>query len=207
MSKKAESFYFDNFIESVSIACEAAEMLKNVLVDFSLDKLPAHMQAMHEIEHRGDSKKHEMTRQLVRAFITPIERDDILKLSQNLDNVTDAIEDILIHIYIYNIPSVREDSLAFADIIIRCCTTMRDMLVEFPNFKKPKRLEELIIELNRLEEMGDEMYINNMRRLHTTSDNALEVTAWREIYTFFEKCCDACEDVAEIVETIAIVNT
>lgn len=74
---------------------------------------------------------------------------------------------------------------------------MRDMLVEFPNFKKPKRLEELIIELNRLEEMGDEMYISNMRRLHTTSDNALEVTAWREIYTFFGgNAADACEDVA-----------
>ncbi|MEG1104811.1 MAG: DUF47 family protein, partial [Oscillospiraceae bacterium] len=67
--------------------------------------------------------------------------------------------------------------------------------------------EELIIEINRLEEVGDAMYIGSMRTLHSGTESALDIIAWREIYTNFEMCCDACEDVADIVENIAIVNT
>lgn len=206
MSKK-DNFYYDNFVESAAVSCEAAVMLKDILSTFSVDTLPENKIKLHEIEHKGDSKRHEMTNVLVRAFITPLEREDILKLSQLIDDVTDCIEDILIRIYINNVTSIRPDSIEFASIVIRCCEAMKEMLVEFPNFKKSKKLNELIIEINNLEELGDDMYVDCMRRLHTTSTDPFETIAWREIYEFFEKCCDTCENVADIIESIAIGNT
>ena len=99
MARKTDNFYFNNFIESAELSCEAAEMLKTVLMDFNLKKLPEQRIELHEIEHKGDNTRHELIRKLVSAFITPIERDDLTKLSQNIDDVTDAIEDILIRIY------------------------------------------------------------------------------------------------------------
>lgn len=207
MSKKTDRFYFNNFVESAVISCEAAEMLKSVLSNFSVATLPENKVKIHEIEHKGDDKRHEMTQELVRAFITPIERDDLLKLSQYIDDVTDSIEDIIIRIYISNVTSIRPDSIAFADLVIRCCVAMKEMLEEFPKFKKSKKLAELIIEINRLEELGDDMYVECMRKLHTTSTDPLEIIAWREIYDFFEKCCDTCENVADIVEGITIGNS
>lgn len=206
MSKK-DNFYYDNFVESAAVSCEAAVMLKDILSTFSVDTLPENKIKLHEIEHKGDSKRHEMTNVLVRAFITPLEREDILKLSQLIDDVTDCIEDILIRIYINNVTSIRPDSIEFANIVIRCCEAMKEMLVEFPNFKKSKKLNELIIEINNLEELGDDMYVDCMRKLHTTSTDPFETIAWREIYEFFEKCCDTCENVADIIESIAIGNT
>ncbi|MGI5985550.1 MAG: DUF47 family protein [Clostridiales bacterium] len=206
MSKKMDSFYFNNFVESAAISCEAAEMLKSVLVNFDTKSLNDNKIKIHEIEHKGDDKRHEMTQALVRAFITPIERDDILKLSQYIDDVTDSIEDILIRIYINNVTQIREDSIEFADLLIQCCNTMKEMLEEFPNFKKSKKLGELIIEINRLEEIGDDMYVKCMRDLHTSTTDPLEIIAWREIYEFFEICCDTCENVADIVEGITIGN-
>ena len=65
-----------------------------------------------------------MTAVIVRAFITPLEREDILKLSQYIDDVTDSIEDILIRIYINNVTQIREDSLEFVDVVISCCEAM-----------------------------------------------------------------------------------
>ena len=62
-------------------------------------------------------------------------------------------------------------------------------------------------EINRLEEVGDDLYVACMRNLHTTSTDPLEIIAWREIYEFFEKCCDTCENVADIIESIVIGNT
>ena len=93
------------------------------------------------------------------------------------------------------------------DVVISCCEAMTDMLREFHNFKKSKTLNELIIEINRLEEVGDDLYVACMRNLHTTSSDPLEIIAWREIYEFFEKCCDTCENVADIIESIVIGNT
>ena len=206
MSKR-DSFYFRNFVESAEISCDAAEKLKSVLSNFDIATLPANRVELHEIEHKGDDKRHEMTGVLVRAFITPIEREDILKLSQYIDDVTDSIEDILIRIYINNVKQIRPDSLEFVDIVIRCCKAMKEMLEEFHNFKKSKKLSELIIEINRLEELGDDMYVECMRNLHTTSIDPLEIIAWREIYEFFEKCCDTCENVADIIESIIIGNS
>lgn len=207
MSKKSDSFYFDNFIECASISCEAAEMLKSLLSDFSVETLQEKRTALHQIEHRGDDKRHEMIRELVRAFITPLEREDLLKLSQTVDDVTDSIEDIGVHIYFNNITQIRPESIEFADIVIQCCSAMKDLLRELPNFKKSKTLKDLIIELNRLEELGDDMYVKFMRDLHTTSTDPIEIIVWREIYDFFEKCCDVCESVADIVEGIIIANS
>ncbi|HNX62504.1 MAG TPA: DUF47 family protein [Candidatus Limiplasma sp.] len=207
MAKKTDNFYFNNFIESAGLSCDAAEMLKAVLVNFDLKKLPEQRAQLHEIEHKGDNTRHELIHKLVSAFITPIERDDLTKLSQNIDDVTDAIEDILIRIYMTNITTIRPDSIDFADLVIHCCCTMKEMLCEFANFKKSKKLKDLIIELNRLEEVGDEKYLNCMRNLHTACNDPIEIIAWREIYDIFERCCDTCENVADIVEGITIGNS
>lgn len=206
MSKKTDDFYFDNFVASAEIACEAAHVMRDTLTNFSAEGLLEKRIQIHEVEHRGDGKKHEITDVLVKAFITPIEREDILRLSQNIDDVTDSVEDIIIHMYINDVKEIRADSIAFADIIIRCCEAMRDMLKELRNFKKSSTMRSLIIELNRLEEEGDSFYMETMRRLHTEESNPMTVIAWREIYEYFEKSCDACEDVADIVQGIAIGN-
>ena len=206
MSKKADDFYFNNFIECAEISCETAEMLKNVITNFNFETLPQKKEIIHSIEHRGDEKRHEMISQLVRAFITPIERDDMIKLSNYIDSVTDSIEDIFLHIYVNNVSEIRSDIPEFADILIRCCNTMKELLIEFRNFKKSKKFTELIIELNSLEGLGDELYISGMKRLHTEETDPLTIIAWREIYDFFEKSCDACEEVANIIEIITIGN-
>ncbi|MBO5929325.1 MAG: DUF47 family protein, partial [Clostridia bacterium] len=181
--------------------------LQQILSDFNADSLKEKLNQLHEIEHHGDSKKHELSDEILRAFITPLERDDIMELSQNIDNVTDGIEDILIHIYITGITTIRPEALHFASLLINCCEATKNLLVEFPNFKKSKILKDLIIEINRLEEEGDKAYIESLRTLYTTSKDPMEVLAWRSILNYFENCLDACEDVADVVQNITIGNT
>ena len=53
----------------------------------------------------------------------------------------------------------------------------------------------------------DRLFIDSMRRLHTEVTDPLEIIAWREIYNFLEKCCDACEHVADAVESVIMKNT
>lgn len=200
------NFYFSNFIESATVACSAAEMLKSVLTKFGLDLFPAQVKQLHEVEHKGDVLRHELIAKITRDFITPIDRDDIIELSNRIDDVTDSIEDIVISIYINNETKIRDDSLEFCDILIKCCMATREMLTEFVNFRKSRLLTSLVAKVHLIEEEGDAMYIKVMKNLHNTVTTPLTVIVWREIYGFFENCCDKCTDVADIVERIAIGN-
>lgn len=207
MSKKSDNYYFENFIQCVDCGCQAARMLEENLADFDPDHLMGNLERLHVIEHDGDKKKHEMMAVLVKAFITPIEREDIILLSQSIDEVTDQIEDVLIRIYISNVRTIRPEAIQFAKVIIRCCQVLKEVMEEFADFKKSKTLHGLIIEINALEEEGDRLFIDSMRKLHMEETDPLEIIAWREIYNFLEKCCDACEHVADAVESVIMKNT
>lgn len=207
MSKKSDSYYFQNFIECVQCGCQAAKMLEDNLMNFDAGILEDKLDRLHEIEHNADKKKHEMMGVLVKAFITPIEREDIILLSQSIDEVTDKIEDVLIRIYINNIHSIKPEAVEFSKIIIRCCNALKEIMEEFVDFQRSRTLHGLIVEINALEEEGDRMFIQSMRRLHTEEKDPIEIIAWREIYVYLEKCCDACEHVADIVESVIMKNT
>ena len=207
MAKKSDNYYFENFIQCVECGCQAAMLLEENLANFDVNRLSENLDELHKIEHDADKKKHEMMGVLVKAFITPIEREDIILLSQCIDEVTDQIEDVLIRIYINNVHTIRPEALQFTKVIIRCCKVLKEIMEEFANFKKSKTLHGLIIEINALEEEGDRLFIDSMRRLHTEVTDPLEIIAWREIYNFLEKCCDACEHVADAVESVIMKNT
>lgn len=205
--KSQKSLFFCNFEKSASLAYDSARLLADILSNFNPADLPVSMRRMHEIEHAADEVKHEVTAELSRAFVTPIDRYDIAKLIENLDNVTDSIEEVLIRIHICSVKAIRPDVEPFTALLIRCCDNMHKLLGEFTRFKSSGTLKTYIIEINRLEEEGDRLYMHAMHRLHTDETDALHVLAWREVYSCFEVCFDACEHVADVVESIAIINT
>lgn len=207
MSRKNDSYYFDMFVKSAECACNASVLLDDILKNFSRDTLSDRMQELHEIEHTADSVKHDLMNSLLRAFITPIEREDIMKLAHNIDDVVDAIDDIAMRLYINNITHIRRDCLEISELVMSCCAKTKEMLAEFADFKKSKTIMGLIIEINHLEEEADKHYIAAMHRLHTESKDPFEVIAWREVYDCFECVCDACEHVADVAESAIIANT
>ncbi len=208
MARKQEFDYFGAFIRAAEYSMQAAEILHETLVSFDPDTLQERMKEIHVAEHAADLAKHDMNRALARAFITPIEREDILLLSQELDDVTDAIEDVLLRLYMFNVLSIREEALAFSDVIKSCCAAMKITMTEFRNFRKSGSISESIVEINRLEEEGDALYTRAVRRLYMTCrEEAVELMTWREIYDRMEKCCDACEHVANAVEGVIMKNS
>ncbi|MDD3693318.1 MAG: DUF47 family protein [Oscillospiraceae bacterium] len=207
MSRKNEFDYFKNFTRAAEYSAQAADILQNVMQDYDPDSLKEKMKEMHAVEHAADVAKHELNRTLVRAFITPIEREDIMQLSQLLDDVTDNVEDVLLRLYMFNVLSIRDDALEFSQLIYRCCEAMKEMMNEFRNFRKSGLISQNIVEINRLEEEGDALYTKAVRKLYMGTQDAVQLMIWREIYDRMEKCCDTCEHVANSVESIIMKNT
>ena len=207
MSKKQDAFYFENFISCTEHACKAAHLLEQTMRKFDASSLEQRIEEMHQIEHGADEKKHEILNVLAKAFITPIDREDILLLSQCIDDLVDKLEDVLLRIYCNNVHSIRPDSLEVMEVIVRCCEEVQRLIGEFPNFRRSKTLREYIIHINSMEEEADQLFINNLHRLHTTSSDPIEIISWREIYIYLEHCADACEQVAGVIESVVIKNT
>ncbi len=207
MAKKQDAYYFETFVTCVDCACNAAKILDDTLTSFDANTLKEQLAVIHAEEHAADCKKHELLEALAKAFITPIEREDILQLSQNIDEMVDKIEDVLMRVYCNDIRTIRPDALEMSKILLECCSEVRALMVEFSDFKHSKRMHEHVIAINSLEEKADACYIACLHELHAKTSDPLEVIAWHEVYTFLEQCIDACEHAADVVESVVMKNT
>lgn len=208
MARKNENNYFDIFVSSVRQACKAANMLQEIYKDFHPDNLPKQLETIHEIEHQGDQLRHDMMNRLMKEFITPIEREDIMELSDTIDDVTDDIEDVVMRTYMYNIQKIRPEAVEMTSVIVSCCDALADMLGELHNFRKSSVIREKIIHVNSQESRGDRLYMQSVRNLFTdTTVTPMEALAWNELLHRLEKCCDNCEHVANVVEGIIMKNS
>jgi predicted phosphate transport protein (TIGR00153 family) len=177
------------------------------LHEFDKSQIEEKVNEMHTIEHTGDLEKHEVMNRLVKEFLPPLEREDIISISDKIDDVIDGIEDVLIGIKMFDVQVIRPEILKFTELIMDCCKSMNSALAEFHNFKKSKTLHDAIIEINRLEEIGDKLYINGVHNLYQNTKDPVELMIWTEINRRLEKCCDCCEHVANDIESIVMKNS
>lgn len=206
MKEKKDEFYYKNLSACIDYSYQAAQFLKETLEQFKKEILEEKIAVIHDLEQKADAKRHKMTKVLNKAFITPLEREDLVALSSNLDDITDAVEEVLLQIYMSSVSNIREDVFPMLRLLLDCIEALGDVLKELKDFKHSKKIEDYIIRVNDLEEQGDKIYMENMHRLHEEGDT-LTILIWREIYGCLENCLDSCEHTADIVETVIMKNS
>ena len=206
--KKNEFDYFAYFRTCGGFARKAADFLYETLSTYDPQTLKERVDSMHRIENEADMAKHEMTRRLTHEFITPLEREDIIALSQEMDNVVDAAEDVLQRAYMFNITNIRPETISFSELFVKCCAALSTTLDELGNFKKAVNdINKHIVKVNELESVGDTMHNENIRKLFTEETDARELLVWSTMFECFETCLDACEHAADVVETVIMKNS
>ena len=205
--KKTSYSYFAFFCEMIDCACQASTALNNMFSDFQSKNLRQEADVIHQIEHAADLKKHDMMSQLLREFLPPIDREDIVNISHVLDEIVDLIEEVVLSLYMNDIQKCRPDVQPMMALIVKQCEELQKLMAEFENYKKSDKLRESIIVINTLEEEGDRLYLEAMRNLKLTCSDPFEMIAWRDIYSSLEDCSDACEKVADAVEEVVMKNT
>lgn len=204
---KGDKFYFENFAQCTALSKKAADYLVTCLEDYAPEKIETMLHEIHEFEHGADKKRHEMGDALAKAFVTPVDREDLDMLSHKLDNVTDKIEDIVQKLYINNITEINPSAIVFAKQIVNACECLCEIMEEFENFKKSKKISSLIIKLHDMEDECDKLYLSSMRELMKNSRDVLVTISWREIFDCFEACADACEHASECIALVIMKNT
>jgi uncharacterized protein len=199
-----EEKFFDLFEETAEATCHAALLLEDLMNNYS--DVDLKIKAIEKIEHECDQYLHNIFERLNKSFITPIDREDIHLIAKELDNITDAIESTAHRFQMLNVKIIREESKLLARLIVQCTTELRGVMAELKDMKKSTTLQQRIIEVNRIENEGDNIFRTAITQLFASESNSLEVIKWKEIYEYLENTLDACEDVANIAEGVIMKN-
>ncbi len=208
MAKKSKFNYFKAYGRLAKLSVQESELLiESIRVFKDASGYSDTMELMHEYENSGDSINHDIFQSVAVDFMPPFDREDIVSLAQALDNVLDYIDDVLGHMYMYDIKTMPDYALRFAELILKSCKALDKAMSEFHGFKKNKKFKQLIVDINSYEEEADKLYTEAMRHLHTVDNSdIMHVLVWSRIFERMEKCCDATEHAADIVSTILLKN-
>lgn len=198
-----EHKFFDLFDQQANNLAKMASFFKQIVKDANFSE--ENMRKMREFEHEGDTLAHEITDTLNRTFITPFDREDILSLANKLDDVADRMHAMASRMKLYRLNAAPDaDIIQFADMIDQSCGVLVKAVNGLRDLKRASRIKDFCIEINRLENLGDQLREAVISRLFDNTTDPIKVIKWKEIYELAESTMDECEHVAKAVESIVV---
>ncbi len=196
--------FFDLFEEGAANLVETAKVLRD-LVD-RWENVDEKVRQITDLEHKGDDITHRIMANLHSTFLTPIDREDISALAHALDDVVDFIHSAADNMVIYKVKRPTKDAVELANVIVDAALEVQRAM---PGLRRRAELGQVLsrcVELNRLENEGDRIMRRAVGSLFENNIDLVEVIKWREIYEHMETATDRCEDVANVLEGVALKN-
>ena len=197
-----EKKFFDLFEEGARNMVKASQVLRGMIDTWEF--VGGRVAEITELEHQGDTITHQIMAQLNRTFVTPFDREDIALLAHTMDDVTDFIHAAADAMLIYKIESPTQRAKELADIIVQAAAEVERAVGKLRRHADLKRIPEYCVEINRLENMADRVFRSAMAELFDDTTDIAQVIKWREIYEHMESATDRCEDVANVLEGVAL---
>jgi uncharacterized protein len=197
--------FFDFFEKASSVMVKAAEAYAEMGRDYSKKEDLVHQ--IRHLEHDGDAVTHETLDKLDKTFITPFDREDIQRLIVQMDDVVDEIDAASKRLVLYRVEAPTPWFVKQTEVLLRACQLLAETLPRLRNLKQATQLHEQLVEIHRLENLGDDNNHAAVADLYNHATDAILAMKWKEIYDITERAIDTCEDVANTIEAIALKNS
>jgi len=194
--------FFDLFEEAARNVVRGADLLDQMLAHF-----PDRSDLARDIvicEQEGDRIAHDIHHRLNSTFVTPIDREDILELTSDLDDIIDLIDEVADYLGLYKIEAPMEQAQQMARILVQATRQIAEAMPRLRNFED---LSHYTVEVNRLENDGDRTSRHAIASLFDNGIDPMVVIRWKDIFERLEEAVDACEHVANTLEGIVIKNS
>lgn len=194
--------FFDHFRQLAEYIGSSAVLLKQLL-EHPADaaRIAAEIK---KVETDGDAIVYLINQRIDTSFVTPLDREDIHLLAKRLDNVIDIINGAARRVVMFRVIVSRAGGVRMADVIVRAS---REILESVADVTKPKRMAEHSRAIKVMEEEGDALYAECVGALFAHDEPAIEVLKWKEIFDALEQAIDECDDVSNVLESIALKNS
>jgi len=200
---KKEMGFYNNFNQMIDIVNKAAKTFYEIM-EAGAD-LENRVKEISDYEHQCDDIVHSSFAEINRAFVTPIDREDIIIITKAIDDIMDEIEETAARFVMYNIHKIRPEMLAFSKLILSSAEHLKNLLALLPK-KNFENMRSLVEKVNELENEGDTLYRNEIKKLFINNVEATDIIRLSGIYDSFEDSLDACEKLASVIEGIVMKN-
>jgi uncharacterized protein len=197
-----EGKFFKLFEESAQNAVEIAQKLKDLLHNW--DNIEDRMAGITDLEHKGDNITHQIATELHRTFVTPFDREDITLLAQSLDDVIDFIESAADFMLLYRVEQPTQRAKELADVIVEITLEVQKAVGQLKKHIDQRQMLKHCVEVNRMENVADRIFRSALAELFANTTDVRLLIKWREIYEHMETVTDRCEDVANVLEGVAV---
>ena len=197
-----DEHFFDMFSRLAERITKAATLLHELFSDPS--RIAHFESAIKDVEHEADVLVYEVNARIDTSFVTPLDREDIHRLANRLDNVVDLIDGTARRATMFHITETREDALRLTTVLVKMAHKIE---ISVREMKKPKVVAENGREIKLLEEEGDALYHQAVGALFAGSPNPLDVIKWKELFDKLEEAMDECDDVSNVLESISLKNS
>jgi len=197
-----EKKFFVLFEQGTQNAVKIAQQLKDLV--YIWENVKERVGVINDLEHQGDAITHQIFEQLHRTMITPFDREDIALLAHSLDDVIDFIHAAADAMLLYKVERPTHRAKELVDIVVQAVAEVERAVSEIHDRIGRKKLLNRCVEINRLENIGDSVFREAMAELFDDSADFAGLIKWREIYKHMESVIDRCEDIANILEGVAI---
>ena len=193
--------FFDLFEEAASNVVRGADLLDQMLAHY-----PDRADLSRDIvicEQEGDRITHDVHQRLNSTFVTPIDREDVLRLVSDLDDIIDLIDEVSDYLGLYKIEAPMEQSQRLAHVLLQATRQISEAM---PRLRSFDAISHYTVEVHRLENDGDRIYRDAVASLFADRIDPMVVIRWRDIFLRLERAIDATETTANILEGIVIKN-
>jgi len=204
MFKKKPDKFSNYLVDFAQHLKQTADYFVNFKVK-DMDSLDEFANKIKQFETEADEKVHIIIKDLNQAFITPIEREDILQLTMLLDDIIDGMEEFTALMDIYEILSSDNYIDTFADYIQKCAKEILTCM-ELMASSKLNQVEPHAIQIKDHESKCDDLYRASLKNLFQTEKDPIKVIQFKEIYETLEEIADCCQDVASTLQSIIMKN-
>jgi uncharacterized protein Yka (UPF0111/DUF47 family) len=199
-----DTVFYDLFEGLASHAVSCAGHLHRLATAFpnGMDEI----QRIRQEEHDADQLTHQALERLDRTFITPFDREDIHALVGELDSIVDNINALAKRLASYHVKALEPAFVKQAEILMQATVALAEAVKKLRTSRKLTDLQAKIIEVHRLENVGDDNHLAAISKLFEPGTDPLHVIKWKEFFQFMESAIDGCEDATNVIERIILKN-
>jgi predicted phosphate transport protein (TIGR00153 family) len=200
----SDNTFYELFTELADRLVEGSRILAELLATTSGTSKQTRAEIatqMKDAEHRADEATHAIIKRVNSTFVTPFDREDIYRLGSELDDVMDAMEEAVDSVHLFQLETLPEEVAEQIEVLQRAAALTAEAM---PRLRTMKDLAEYWIEINRLENTGDQVYRRLVAKLFNGDYDALTVMKLKTVVDSLEAAIDAFEHVANTVEQIAV---
>jgi predicted phosphate transport protein (TIGR00153 family) len=180
---------------------KATSSLFELVINFNM--VAERNSKIKDLEHEGDQIAHKLFTLLAQTFVTPLDREDISRLASAIDEVLNYTDGTADRFVLFKIREPTPYMLELAKILLSASQEIYLLMTQIRKLKNANELVERCRAIKRYEHEGDKIYRTAIAELFET-DNAIKIIKLKEIYETLEGSLDRCQEVADIVEDIAL---